>query len=135
MARPATVIKWDDVEKLCGLQCTQEEIAQFCGVTVDTLNARCKADHEMSFSEFFDAKRGLGKVSLSRAQWQLAIKGNPTLLIWLGKQYLGQRDKTSAELSGPDGKPVEVSNASALTDAQLEARYLTLLEKAKSNGG
>ena len=45
----------------------------------------------MSFSEVFRQKRGLGKVSLRRAQFHLAEK-SATMAIFLGKQYLGQTD-------------------------------------------
>ena len=127
MARPEIEIDATLVEKLASIQCSKSEIAAIVGCSVDTLDRR--------FAEQMHKGREHGKMSLRRRQFDVANKGNATMLIWLGKQWLSQRDKTSAELSGPDGKPVEVSNASALTDAQLEARYLTLLEKAKSNGG
>lgn len=39
----------------------------------------------------FAQKRGAGKISLRRSQWRLAEK-NASMAIWLGKQYLGQRD-------------------------------------------
>ena len=82
----------------------------------------------MSFDEYFAQKRGSGKTSLRRAQWLSAQKGNPTMLIWLGKQYLGQRDKSSHELSGPDGKPIETR--SGLTDEQLDAHIERLMPKS-----
>ena len=50
----------------------------------------------MSFSEVFSIKREKGKVSLRRSQFKLAEK-NPTMAIWLGKQYLGQRDEQYIE--------------------------------------
>lgn len=133
MARPRKEIDWSDVEKLCALQCTQDEIAQFCEVSQDTLTRRCLDDHGVSFAEFFDQKRGTGRISLRRSQWQLAQKGNATMLIWLGKQYLGQRDKSSLEHSGPDGKPIETR--SSKSDAQLEAEIRNLIAKASGELG
>lgn len=129
MARPRKELSWGDVDKLCGLQCTEEEIAQFLGVSSDTLARSCKRDQRMSFAEYFAQKRGLGRVSLRRAQWQAAQKGNPTLLIWLGKQYLNQRDRSLHEHSGPDGKPIESFNKSTLTDEELDLKLTALLEK------
>lgn len=35
-------------------------------------------------------------------QFKLALLGDKTMLVWLGKQYLGQADKQ--ELTGRDGK-------------------------------
>lgn len=130
MARPQKPISWSDVEKLCGLQCTEEEIAQFLEISVDTLHRACKREYRISFAEYFRQKRGVGKISLRRSQWQLAQKGNAAMLIWLGKQYLDQRDKQSTELSGPQGKPIEVTT-SQLTDEQLDAKIQKLLEKSK----
>jgi hypothetical protein len=140
VARPQKPIDWADVDKLCGLQCTEEEIAQFLGVSVDTLARRCQADHEMSFAEYFDQKRGVGRVSLRRSQWQLAQKGNATMLIWLGKQYLGQKDKSVQELSGIDGKPIQTSALSDLPedlDARLTAvdAKIAAIEAKKNNAG
>ena len=37
--------------------------------------------------------RDQGKTSLRRMQWEKAQSGNTTMLIWLGKQMLGQKDK------------------------------------------
>lgn len=91
MARPRKEIDQEQFENLCGLQCTLEEICGWFGVTDKTLDGWCKRTYRASFSEVFRQKRGLGKVSLRRSQWRLAEK-NASMAIWLGKQYLGQRD-------------------------------------------
>jgi len=98
MGRPAKPIEWSDVAKLCGLQCTQEEISWFCEVSVDTLERRCKDDLGLSFAEYYAQKRGTGKISLRRKQWEVAMTGDKTMLIWLGKQYLGQCEKVENSL-------------------------------------
>lgn len=90
--RPLKQINQIEFEKLCVLQCTQEEICGWFGVTDKTLNSWCKRTYEQSFSEIFKEKRGVGKISLRRAQFQLAEK-NANMAIWLGKQYLGQSDR------------------------------------------
>lgn len=92
MARPRKEIDQEEFEKLCVLQCTQEEICGWFGVTDKTLNSWCKRTYEQSFSEIFKEKRGVGKISLRRAQFRLAEK-NANMAIWLGKQYLGQSDR------------------------------------------
>lgn len=94
MARPRKQIDQVQFEKLCGLQCTLEEICGFFGVTDKTLDGWCKRTYKASFSEVFKQKRGAGKISLRRAQFQLAEK-NANMAIWLGKQYLGQRDEVN----------------------------------------
>jgi hypothetical protein len=127
--RPRIEVPWSDVEKLCGLQCTQDEIALFTGISVDTLDRAAKREHGVSFAEYFRQKRGTGRIALRRAQWQAAQKGNPTMLIWLGKQHLDQKDKTSTELSGPDGKPIEFKNPEAMSKEEIQAEIASLLAK------
>jgi hypothetical protein len=53
--------------------------------------------------------KGKGRVSIRRAQMKLLEAGNATMGVWLGKQYLGQRDVTPIELSGPNGSAVKFS--------------------------
>ena len=91
MARPRKEIDQKQFENLCGLQCTLEEICGWFGVTDKTLDGWCKRTYHASFSEVFKQKRGTGKISLRRAQFRLAEK-NANMAIWLGKQYLGQKD-------------------------------------------
>lgn len=79
-------------ENLCSLQCTKEEICGFFETTDKTLENWCKRTYKAGFSDVFKQKRGKGKISLRRAQFQLAQK-NANMAIWLGKQYLDQKDK------------------------------------------
>ena len=96
MARPRKEIDQKQFENLCGLQCTLEEICGWFGVTDKTLNSWCKRTYSESFSEVFRQKRSTGKISLRRSQWKLAEK-NANMAIWLGKQYLGQKDQEVQE--------------------------------------
>lgn len=84
-------INQKEFEKLCGLQCTLEEICSFFNVEDDTLNSWCRKTYGKTFSEVFKVKRGFGKISLRRSMFQLAEK-NPTMAIWLSKQHLGMKD-------------------------------------------
>ena len=94
--RPPFEIDYEAVEKLANLQCTQEEIASYLGCSVDTLTRNEK------FCGIYKAGLDRGRMSLRRHQWKALEEGNTTMLVWLGKQYLGQRDKN--ELTGADGK-------------------------------
>lgn len=73
----------------------------------------------------------MGRVSLRRSQWQAAQKGNAALLIWLGKQYLNQKDKSLQEHSGVDGKPIETKSTSDMTNEQIQERIAALMAKQK----
>ena len=85
MARPKFKIDYELVEKLAHIQCTQQEIASFLGCSVDTLQ------RDEKFCGLY--KKGIenGKMSLRRIQYKLAEK-NTAMAIFLGKQYLGQKD-------------------------------------------
>lgn len=92
MGRPKAIINKEEFEKLCALQCTLAEICDWFNVQDDTLNSWCKENYDgKTFSEIFKVKRGKGLVSLRRNQWKLAEK-NAAMAIFLGKNYLGQRD-------------------------------------------
>ena len=96
MGRPKVTIDYDLVDGLCEIQCTGEEIASVLNIDYDTLNRRLKQDKGKTFTEYFELKRKSGRASLRRKQWQMA-GNNPTMAIWLGKQYLGQTDKSVVE--------------------------------------
>lgn len=90
MGAPAKIDK-EQFEKLCAMMCTQEEIAGFFNCHIDTVNNFCKREYGETFSEVFKKKSATGKISLRRNQWKLS-ETNTAMAIFLGKQYLGQKD-------------------------------------------
>jgi hypothetical protein len=104
--RPEFVLSPEEYEKLIAMiriQCTQEEICGiYGGIDHKTLNKAIKAHGGVGFSHLYKKHSDEGKASLRRSQWKAAQDGNPTMLVWLGKQMLGQRDKhdIDANLSG-----------------------------------
>ena len=97
--RPKIEIDKRQFEKLCGLQCTLEEIAGFFCCSDDTIERWCKREYKANFAEVFREKRAIGKVSLRRSQFKLAEK-SAAMAIFLGKNYLGQTDDYRAAVSG-----------------------------------
>lgn len=110
MPRKPIELDWNVVEALCSVRCTKVEIAATLKVSEDTVDRCIKRKYRMTFSEYYDKHSATGTIALRRKQFQLALSGNPTMLIWLGKQTLGQTEKATVkqELSGLDGGPVEV---------------------------
>ena len=96
--RPRKEIDKKQFESLCAFQCTLFEVCSFFDVTDKTLDAWCRRTYGANFSEVFKEKRQIGKISLRRSQFKLA-ESNATMAIWLGKQYLGQKDNIS-EMQG-----------------------------------
>lgn len=88
--RPKLEIKWDEVDKLLQAQCPGSEIAAFIGVCDDTLYERCKRERGMTFSEYSQSKKGVGKAMLRHAQMELALKQDRGMLIHLGEHILEQ---------------------------------------------
>jgi len=100
MGRPRKQINWEEFDKLCHIQCTLEEIACWYDCSMDTIERAVKREHGVTFAEHWKVKASTGRISLRRSQWQLAMKGDRVMLIWLGKQYLGQQDKRDVQVSG-----------------------------------
>ena len=77
------------VENLATILCTDEEIASILGVTVEILQNK---DNYDTFMELKKKGRDKGKSSIRRKQYEVAMKGNVTMLIWLGRNYLDQKE-------------------------------------------
>jgi AraC-like DNA-binding protein len=92
MARPQKLIDVKQVEELAAIDCTYEEMAAVLDCSTKTLKRR--------FGDLINKGRETGKASLRRAQHKAAMGGNATMMIWLGKQRLGQTDDRGAK-DGP----------------------------------
>ena len=106
MGRPKKKIDKDNFEKLCSMQCTLNEIAGFFNCSEDTIENWCKKTYKETFSDVFNKKRTLGKISLRRSQWKMA-ECNVTMAIWLGKQYLGQSDQQEVKVHTNDDDSIK----------------------------
>jgi hypothetical protein len=69
-------------------------IAGLLGIHPNTLYEACKEKYNLSFSEYSAQKKAEGKELLRAKQFQVAMEGDKTMLVWLGKQHLGQKDKS-----------------------------------------
>lgn len=120
--RPKKPIDYAAAEKLAGLQCTQEEIAAYMGLSVDTLM------RDPKFCGIYKDGIQKGRMSLRRHQWKALEAGNSTMLVWLGKQYLGQRDRIANEITGREGGPIEVLPVKQL-EPEDRAKLRAFLER------
>jgi len=102
VGRPKFKIDYKQVEQLTSIHCTQEEIAAALGCSVDTL----QRDEE--FCGIYKAGLENARKSLRRRQWDAADEGNITMLVWLGKQYLKQSDKSEQDVTS-GGKRIKNS--------------------------
>lgn len=104
MARPKKNIDYELVKKLAEIQCTQEEISNVLDISVRTLQ------RDKEFCRIYNIAREQGKMSLRRWQFKRAEQGSDKMLIWLGKQHLGQRDVIE------NNNTHEIEDLSALVD-------------------
>jgi len=72
------------IYELASILCTLPDMARIIGCSVDTLERR--------YMDIIEKGRSEGNCSLRRKQVQVAMEGNPSMLIWLGKNRLGQRE-------------------------------------------
>jgi hypothetical protein len=93
IGRPRIKVNWKAVDAMCLYSSTQEEIAAFLGLSVDTLDRASKRDNKCPFADYSGQKRKAANIRLRQLQWESATHGNITMQIWLGKQRLDQRDK------------------------------------------
>ena len=86
----------EQFKKLCGIFCTKKEVCAIMGIsdhrTLDRLIAKHFQDAP-TWEEAFALFSGVGKASLRRRQFEAAMDGNTAMLIFLGKNYLGQTDQ------------------------------------------
>ena len=82
--KPLLELDEEQILELAKIQCTYSEIAAVMKCSPDTIADR--------YSEIVKRGREEGKASLRRHQYLAAARGNPALLIWLGKHILDQKD-------------------------------------------
>ena len=101
----------NELERLCVLHCTDEELAGWFGVTTRTIERRRL---EPAFAQVMERGKAKGRISIRRMQMKLLEQGNATMGVWLGKQLLGQTDQLSFEMRG---QPVLIVIPSAPANA------------------
>lgn len=95
--RPEIVINREEFESLCGIMCTLEEIAGVFHCSESTIRRWCLRTYTdgngkpLNFERVYKKLSAEGKMSLRRAQFRLA-ETSAAMAIFLGKQYLGQKD-------------------------------------------
>jgi hypothetical protein len=89
------VVPPDEVWRLAEIGCTDREIAEWFMIKEDTLR--------YNFADYLTKGRAGMKRRLRAVQLSTALAGNATLLIWLGKQYLGQQENPA---NSDDDKPL-----------------------------
>lgn len=119
VGRPKIKIDAALVEKLAGIGCPNKEIASIVGCSVDTLDRH--------FADVITKGRENGKTRIRQKQIQMALGGNVAMLIWVGKNWLGQTDKQ--EISGIEN----ASTVNILLGQQQEEQLAQLVSMAQAS--
>lgn len=123
--RPKIEIDYKDLEKLCHIQCTEQEIADWFHCSVDTIERRIKEEFGISFAEYFREHRVGGKIALRRNIFKLAEK-HPTMAIFLAKNWLGMKD--AHEIGGIEDQPIGV-------EINAKGKLISLLNRIAARAG
>jgi hypothetical protein len=105
MARPKILLEdiqtdgWGLLDSLV-IWTNAEYCAEQLNISVDTLDRRIKEEHGVGFAEYKEQKKEKLRVNLRKKQYDTAMTGNVSMLIWLGKNELDQSDKNEAIHTG-----------------------------------
>lgn len=100
---PALVLEENVLYEMAKTMSSYDVLGQIFGVS--------GAHIQQTYAPLVEKARAEAKKNLAGAQFTSAVNDrNPTMLIWLGKQYLEQKDIRREEQTGPDGKPIMTDN-------------------------
>jgi len=89
---PRKPFDWSKLDAILQYGAKLTDAADIMDVHPDTLSKKIKATHKMSYPEYRDKKMSKVRVGLAQKQVEVAMAGNVSMLIWLGKNWLGQSD-------------------------------------------
>lgn len=94
MAAAWTYEHVEQFKSLCGIFCTRQECAVVLNMDGGELDEFIAAafPETPTWDEAFELFSGMGRANIRRKQYELAMNGDKRMLIFLGKNYLGQAD-------------------------------------------
>lgn len=93
--RKAVEIPVEQLRELAAIGCTQDEIGRVFGLSQSAISRRLEKEPHRSA---WEGGRAEGDMSLRRKQYEMAMNGNVVMLLWLGKNRLGQADKAESKI-------------------------------------
>ena len=124
-------IDFKELERLCYMQCTEQEIADWFHCGISTIVLRVREQFGISFQEYFEKHRVGGLISLRRNLFKLSEK-NAAVAIFMAKNWLGMSDKQEIEHSGSIGKKAEELSDEELANIIASRRSRGVTEEAAS---
>jgi len=100
---------WKLIDVACQYKHSEQGIADLLDCSLDTLVRRIKEQYGCTFAQYRNKRIAKTKHSLFGKQVEVAMNGNVSMLIWLGKNYLGQSDKSEVKTEVDQDKPFIVN--------------------------
>ena len=118
IGRPEKEFDWKVLDAILQFKPSKRDCCEIVGVSEDTIERRIREKFDMTFSEYRDLKMARTRYNLAKKQYDVAMSGNTALLIWLGKQWLGQTDKQDINNNGSITINYEDANGRDLEENQ-----------------
>lgn len=99
MSRPEIPIDWKLADELLESGCLGTEVAARFNMHPDTFYRRVEEKFGMGFTAYQQIKRCDGMANIKHKQYQKALTGDNTMLVWVGKTYLGQKEEQNVSAS------------------------------------
>lgn len=108
--RPSKSLDWSKIDFYLEAGSTGTQVAANLGIHPNTLYERCAQEKKMTFTDYSQLKKSSGHSKILGKQYAKALQGDNSMLIWVGKQQLGQRDeiKTVQQFDGKLGNLLDV---------------------------
>jgi AraC-like DNA-binding protein len=130
MARPRKDLTEEQIAQVRKLAAvlTMEQIADFLGISVQTLRRRFQNDQRVL--EAYKKGKGEALAGVATNLIQQAREGNTTAAIFYLKTQGGWREQKDVEISGPNKGPIQVEQ---LDPAEMRRRALLMAEELLSD--
>lgn len=132
MSRPEKTIDWEKVDQLLLSGCYGNEICPHFDMHPDTFYRRVLEKYNMGFTDYSSLKKSQGDSLLKAKQFEKAMKLDNTMLIWLGKQRLGQKENMQEFMEAPKQAQINKDHENIELKAKLQIA-LEELGKLRSN--
>lgn len=122
--RPAIVFDWKTLNAVLKFGANKKDAAEVLECSVDTIERRIKEKYNMTFTQYKKQKMAYMRMRILNKQYEVAMNGNVSMLIWLGKQHCDQTDKRELDLFNGDDKEnsmkIEFVDAISKDDEETE---------------
>ena len=104
MPPPKVEFDWSKLNAILEYGCSGADACEIMGVCYNTIADRIKLTHNATFQEYRIKKMAKKRYKLREKQYELAMAGNVAMLIWLGKNELGQKDRQEMDIGNKENK-------------------------------